>query len=89
MSTKPVHVSIYPGRRFPVGVRNAAARLGVSQGHLWHVLKGKRQSKALTERYAALVAELYRPASAADAHIDIAIAAQARRERLRLSSITR
>lgn len=49
---------IYHGRLWPVGLHNAAKRLGCSTGHLHQVLKGKRVSPKITSGYAALVAEL-------------------------------
>lgn len=49
---------IFHGRVWPVGLTNAAKRLGCSAPHLYQVLKGRRQSDRLTTGYAALVAEL-------------------------------
>lgn len=43
------------GKKFPRGHVTACSRaLGVSQGHLWLVLHGVRQSKRLMDRYSAL-----------------------------------
>ena len=43
---------------FPRGhVTSAARALGVSQGHLWHVLHGKRVSVRLMKRYRKFVAK--------------------------------
>ena len=49
---------IYHGRVWPVGLTNAAKRLGCSVPHLWQVLKGNRKSEELSAGYAALVTEL-------------------------------
>lgn len=49
---------IYHGRVWPVGISNAAKRLGCTAPHLRAVLKGLRTSPRLTAGYAALVAEL-------------------------------
>lgn len=49
---------IYHGRVWPVGLTNAAKRLGCSTPHLYQVLKGKRESPKLVSGYAALVEEL-------------------------------
>jgi len=49
---------IYHGRKWPVGLHNAARRLGCSPGHLYHVLKDKREGQWLKDGYKALVAEL-------------------------------
>lgn len=49
---------IYHGRRWPVGLSNASKRLGVSVGHLHHVLTGKRTSPRVVAAYKALVTEL-------------------------------
>ena len=49
---------IYHGRIWPVGLTNAAKRLGCSTPHLWQVLKGHRTSPKITAGYAALVVEL-------------------------------
>lgn len=49
---------IYHGRKWPVGIHNAARRLGCSPGHLFHVLTGQRQSQRIHDGYNALVAEL-------------------------------
>jgi hypothetical protein len=38
-----------------VGLRNAALRLGVTQGHLHQVLSGKRSSERLLTAYRALI----------------------------------
>jgi hypothetical protein len=51
-------IPIYHGRQWPVGLSNAAKRLGCSIGHLHHVLTGKRTSPRLKARYDELVAEL-------------------------------
>lgn len=51
-------IPIYHGRQWPVGLANAAKRLGVTSGHLHQVLTGKRQSVRTSEAYAALVDEL-------------------------------
>ena len=41
--------------RFP-GITEAARRLGVDRSHLWRVLAGRRESRALSARYSAFVA---------------------------------
>jgi hypothetical protein len=51
-------IPIYHGRRWPVGLANAARRLKVSRGHLQQVLSGARKSARLTKAYGALVDEL-------------------------------
>jgi hypothetical protein len=51
-------IPIYHGRRWPVGLSNASKRLGVSIGHLHHVLTGKRTSPRVVSEYQALCAEL-------------------------------
>jgi len=51
-------IPIYHGRQWPVGLENAAKRIGVSRGHLHQVLKGKRTSPEVKEAYDGLVAEL-------------------------------
>lgn len=51
-------IPIYHGRQWPVGLANAAKRIGVTQGHLHQVLTGKRQSRKAAQAYAELVAEL-------------------------------
>lgn len=51
-------IPIYHGRQWPVGLANAAKRIGVTAGHLQQVLSGKRESRRTAEAYAALVAEL-------------------------------
>jgi hypothetical protein len=39
-------------KKFPWGhVSKAARALGVSQGHLWHVLNGNRVSESLLQRF--------------------------------------
>jgi hypothetical protein len=43
------------GHVYPVNLNQAATALNVSKNHLSQVLRGKRQSKSLTARYAALV----------------------------------
>lgn len=51
-------VPIYPGRHFPVGLANAARRIGCTAGHLHQVLSGKRLSEVTAKAYQALVEEL-------------------------------
>lgn len=51
-------IPIYHGRRWPVGISNAAKRLGVTRSHLRLVLSGQRESRRVTKEYADLVAEL-------------------------------
>jgi len=51
-------IPIFHGRVWPVGLTNAAKRLGCSTPHLYQVLKGTRRSERLTAGYAALIAEL-------------------------------
>lgn len=49
---------IYHGRRWPVGITNAAKRLGCSAPHLLAVLRGERTSPRITQGYEALIVEL-------------------------------
>lgn len=49
---------IYHGRKWPVGLHNAAKRLGCSPGHLFQVLKGNREGQRIKDGYKGLVAEL-------------------------------
>jgi hypothetical protein len=49
---------IYHGRKWPVGLTNAAKRLGCSAGHLYQVLTGTRNGPRFVDGYNALVAEL-------------------------------
>lgn len=49
---------IYHGRRWPVGISNAAKRLGCSTPHLQQVLLGNRTSPRLVEGYQKLIEEL-------------------------------
>ena len=51
-------IPIYHGRRWPVGLQNAAKRIGVSVGHLHGVLLGHRKSARVTAAYEELVLEL-------------------------------
>jgi hypothetical protein len=51
-------IPIYHGRKWPVGLANAAKRLGISIGHLHHVLTGARVSPRISDGYKALVTEL-------------------------------
>ncbi len=59
MALKPQSaIPIYHGRKWPVGLSNASKRLGVSIGHLHHVLTGKRKSPDLVAGYELLKTEL-------------------------------
>lgn len=51
-------IPIFAGRRWPVGLHNAARRLGCDVSHLQRVLDGQRTSRRVSEGYAALVTEL-------------------------------
>lgn len=51
-------IPIYHGRQWPVGLTNAAKRIGVSKGHLYLVLKGRRQGARVKAAYDALIREL-------------------------------
>jgi hypothetical protein len=50
--------TIYHGRKWPVGLNNAAKRLGCSVGHLHMVLSGVRRGPKFVLGYNALVVEL-------------------------------
>jgi hypothetical protein len=65
MSREIKSIPIYHGRRWPVGIGNAAKRLGVSRSHLQMVLVGERTSERVSEGYAKLVKELNRKGIAA------------------------
>jgi hypothetical protein len=48
----------YHDPRGPIALKPASKALGVTAGHLSRVLRGERTSKALSARYAALVAQV-------------------------------
>jgi len=49
---------IFHGRVYPVGISNAARRLGITPNHLRLVLTGERRSDAVLSGYSKLCREL-------------------------------
>jgi len=58
MPRTPNATPIYHGRRWPVGIHNAAKRLNITANHLRHVLTGERVSERVFSGYSALCVEL-------------------------------
>jgi len=58
MAKAQITTPIFHGRRWPVGITNAAKRLGCTAPHLRAVLKGERKSPKLVDGYNALIEEL-------------------------------
>lgn len=58
MPTTTPSIEIFHGRRWPVGLTRAAARLNITANHLRLVLTGERRSAAVLTGYSELCVEL-------------------------------